>query len=118
MNLFTKHLIALDTPHFYEKMIQEKISQLSNHESNGSYSIWHLNQYKDIVIDKAISASCIQCGLTEGSHCSVCEEIIKEQEIVPAKGHSIIVDSAVSATCTKSGLTEGSHCSVCGTVLE
>ena len=54
MNLFTKHLIALDTPHFYEKMIQEKISQLSNHESNGSYSIWHLNQYKDIVIDKAI----------------------------------------------------------------
>lgn len=24
MNLFTKHLIALDTPHFYEKMIQEK----------------------------------------------------------------------------------------------
>ena len=54
MNLFTKHLIALDTPHFYERMIQEKISQLSHHESNGSHSIWHLNQYKDIVIDKAI----------------------------------------------------------------
>ncbi len=70
------------------------------------------------VIDKAVDATCTKTGLTEGSHCSVCNTVIKAQEVVPAKGHTEVIDKAVAATCTKTGFTEGSHCSVCNTVIK
>ena len=69
-------------------------------------------------VDAAVAATCTKTGLTEGSHCSVCSEVLTKQEEVPAKGHTPAVDAAVAATCTKTGLTEGKHCSVCNTVLK
>ena len=69
------------------------------------------------VIDSARGATCTEAGKTEGSHCSVCGEVLKKQEVVPAKGHTQVIDSAVEATCTENGLTEGAHCSACGEVL-
>ena len=39
------------------------------------------------VTDAAVAPSCTEPGLTEGSHCSVCDEVIKAQETVPATGH-------------------------------
>ncbi len=70
-----------------------------------------------VVVDEAVEATCTETGLTEGSHCSVCNEVLVAQEVVPAKGHTAVVDEAVEATCTETGLTEGSHCSVCNEVL-
>jgi len=70
-----------------------------------------------IVIDKAVKASCTTTGLTEGKHCSVCEETIVVQEELPALGHTEVVDAAVEATCVTDGLTEGKHCSVCHEIL-
>ncbi len=70
-----------------------------------------------IEIDSAIEPTCMQTGLTEGKHCSVCGEVLIAQEVVAALGHTEVIDSAVEATCTETGLTEGKHCSVCGEVL-
>ena len=69
------------------------------------------------VTDAAKAPTCTENGLTEGSHCSVCNAILTPQEVIPAAGHKAVVDAAVAATCTETGLTEGSHCSVCNAVL-
>ena len=69
------------------------------------------------VVDKAVEPTCTKTGLTEGKHCSVCNAVLVEQEVVKAKGHTEVIDKAVGPTCTKTGLTEGKHCSVCSAVL-
>ena len=71
-----------------------------------------------VVIDKAKPATCTKTGLTEGSHCSVCGEIIKAQEIIPATGHTEVIDKGTAPTCTETGLTEGSHCSICDEIIK
>ncbi len=43
-----------------------------------------------VVIDPAVAPTYTSTGLTEGSHCSVCEEVFVKQEVVPAlEGYSI-----------------------------
>ena len=69
------------------------------------------------VTDAAVAPTCTETGLTEGKHCSVCNTVLKAQEVIPATGHTEVTDAAVAATCTKTGKTEGKHCSVCNTVL-
>ena len=70
------------------------------------------------VIDEAVPATCKDTGLTEGSHCSVCNEVLVAQTVVPkTEDHTTVIDVAVPATCKNIGLTEGSHCSVCNKVL-
>ena len=36
-----------------------------------------------VVIDKAVAATTTTTGLTEGSHCSVCGDVIVKQEVIP-----------------------------------
>ena len=69
------------------------------------------------VTDEAKAASCTRTGLTEGSHCSVCGEVLVVQTETPALGHKAVADEGKPASCTRTGLTEGSHCSVCKEVL-
>ena len=69
------------------------------------------------VADAAKAPTCTESGLTAGKHCSVCNEVLVAQEVVPATGHTEVIDVAVAATCTESGLTEGKHCDVCEEVL-
>ncbi len=70
-----------------------------------------------VVEDKAVKATCTDIGLTAGSHCSTCGEIIKAQRVIKRLEHTVVVDEKIEATCDEIGFTEGSHCSVCGQVL-
>ncbi len=70
-----------------------------------------------IVADIAVSATCKDTGLTEGSHCSVCNKVLVAQTVIPKTDHTPITDAAIAASCKNTGLTEGSHCSVCNKVL-
>ena len=83
-----------------------------------------------IVIDKAVPATCTQTGLTEGSHCSECNEVIVAQDVIPSLGHSWTDATCIAPkTCSACGETEGEAlghswtdatctapkiCSVCG----
>ncbi len=69
------------------------------------------------VVDEAVEPTCTSTGLTEGSHCSECGEIIVAQQEIPILDHTIVIDPAVEPTCTSTGLTEGSHCSVCSSII-
>ncbi len=59
------------------------------------------------VKDEAVAATCETEGKTEGSHCSVCGEVIKEQAVVGALGHDygdwVVVKAA---TYTEEGIEE------------
>ena len=56
------------------------------------------------VTDEAVVSTCTTTGLTEGKHCSVCGEVLVEQEVVPALGHNY--NGVVTApTCTEKGYT-------------
>ena len=63
-------------------------------------------------------ATCTETGLTEGTKCSVCGDVLKAQEEIPALGHKEEVIKGKTATCTEKGLTDGTKCSVCGDVLK
>ena len=55
------------------------------------------------VIDPAVAATCTETGLTEGTHCSVCNEVFVAQEIVPAHGHEFVLNEIIDPTCTEDG---------------
>ena len=70
----------------------------------------------DMIKDAAVAPTCLETGLTEGSHCSRCDHKV-EQKVVAALGHNVVIDVALAAKCTETGLTEGKHCDRCGEVL-
>ncbi len=47
----------------------------------------------------AVAPTCTETGLTEGSHCSGCNEIYVEQEIIDALGHTDDNDDGICDTC-------------------
>ena len=70
------------------------------------------------VTDKGYTATCTTAGKTDGSHCSVCNTVIKVQTVINATGHKSsgwIVDKAASI-----GVKGSKHkeCTVCKKVLE
>ena len=64
-------------------------------------------------VDKAVAATCTETGLTEGKHCSVCDEILVKQNTVPAIGHNLTKTDKVDPTCTKTGTEAYWTCETC-----
>ena len=71
----------------------------------------------ELVTVEGYDATCTSTGLSNGSKCKKCGEIMIEQQIIPIKAHTPVVDPAIASTCTSTGLTEGSHCEVCRVIL-
>ena len=66
-----------------------------------------------VVKDAAVAATCETAGKTEGSHCSVCNTVIKAQTTVAALGHSWDSGKVTkAATCTAAG-TKTYTCTRC-----
>ena len=62
------------------------------------------------VIDAAVSATCEGTGLTEGKHCSYCNQVIIEQTIVGALGHKFVTYVPDGNATTESDGTKTAHC--------
>ncbi len=57
------------------------------------------------VIDKAVAPTCTETGLTEGKHCSVCNEVLVARGILDALGHTYV--------CTDNGENHVVTCENC-----
>lgn len=90
----------------------EGLTQITNHKS----AIIPKNSHTEAV-DAAVAPDCLNTGLTEGKHCSVCNEVLVAQTVVDALGHTngdAVTENEVAPGCT----TDGSHdevvyCTVC-----
>ncbi len=71
-----------------------------------------------VTLDPGYPATCTENGLTDGSHCGVCNKVFSQQQVIPARGHSVTLIPGYPATCTADGLTDGSYCTVCSTVFQ
>ncbi len=81
-----------------------------------------LGHKEEVIAGK--DATCTETGLTEGKHCSVCDEVFTAQEVILKKDHAPVIVGKIDATCEKAGYTGDTECSVCkqkiatGTVVE
>lgn len=64
--------------------------------------------------DAAVAATCEKDGLTEGSHCLVCNKVLTEQKKVSATGHKFSSWKTTSQATVFSPEQQSRSCSVCG----
>lgn len=66
-----------------------------------------------VAIDPAVAATCTTAGLTEGSHCTACNEVLTAQQTIPALGHDWDEGEVTkAATCSATGVRTH-HCTRC-----
>ncbi len=61
----------------------------------------------------AVTPTCANIGLTEGSKCSSCDEIFIAQEEIAKLDHNYETVEAVEPKCNAYGYTEGVQCTMC-----
>ncbi|MBR6825192.1 MAG: MBL fold metallo-hydrolase [Oscillospiraceae bacterium] len=85
-----------------------------NTTTYGSFSFTATTEAKGhtVVIDKAVAPSCNATGLTEGSHCSECNEVLTAQTTIAATDHSYTYKVTKNPTYTLTGTLTGT-CASC-----
>ena len=69
----------VDEPTCTEAGLEERVCECDEKETRPVAALGHIEE-----IDEAIEATCTTTGLAEGKHCSVCNTVIIEQNIIPA----------------------------------
>ena len=83
------------------------------YETTPIAALAHSHDNWDTITIKAVEPTCTTTGLTEGKKCSGCGEILVDQKVVPATGHTMGSWKQTQApTCTVAG-TEKRECSEC-----
>ena len=71
------------------------------------------------VTDAAVPPTCTETGLTEGSHCSVCNATLLEQQVVKENGHDYGTwIEQIDATCEATGTLGHFSCTGCGNYFD
>lgn len=67
------------------------------------------------IVDAGVEPTCTMPGLSDGSHCVQCEEVIVERQVIPPLGHDYSVyNPKIEPTCVIFGNEEYYSCSRCG----
>jgi len=74
-------------------------------------------EHQNIIIDKGYAATCTDSGLSDGSHCKDCGEILEAQVVIDALGHKEKEAFGIAPSCTEPGLTPEVYCKVCNKIL-
>ncbi len=94
----------------------DEYTAFANGETSIVIVITKICEHENTETLAAVDPTCTETGLTEGSKCADCGEILVEQTETQALGHTEeIIPATVS--CSKKGQTEGKKCSVCGEIL-
>ena len=73
-------------------------------EEEKTEEIAKLTTHGEAVTVPEVPATCTQTGLTEGKKCSVCDEVLVAQTVIPVAEHNYDDGTVVDApTCTKEG---------------
>lgn len=77
----------------------------------------------NIVIDEAVAPTCTTEGLTEGSHCSICNTVIVAQDVLPAAHDKALYVSgtlaiSMNGSVDATGLTASLRCTKCDDYTE
>ena len=81
------------------------------------YAQWSCSHAITEVRD-AKDATCTEPGYTGDTYCTVCNEKVKEGEVIPAKGHTEEIRNQLEPTLTTPGYTGDKYCKVCGVLIE
>lgn len=75
-------------------------------------------EHKDTIeIDEGKPATCMENGITEGSHCTYCKSVVVKQNVIKALGHDNDIEVHKITTTKQNGLATFT-CKRCGYVLE
>lgn len=71
-----------------------------------------------VAIDPAVAATCTTTGLTEGSHCTACNEVLTAQQTIPALGHDWDEGEVTKAATRSATGVRTHHCTRCNVAGE
>ncbi len=70
------------------------------------------------VVDEAVMPTCTEKGLTEGTHCSICDKVLIKQKSIKALGHTEEEREPLEPDCMNDGHTGGVACKVCNEPIQ